>query len=338
MQFSLKLTNYVFEQKTPTKVAPNLLKRVSLSGLDGFSPLDRCLTWLCLSNILPLETSKWESVIVGLIESYLQYVEFFDLSDFLLDSFKNSNSNIQKLYDQMHLDIIRTTHHLIYLPFPNGEISETNVFEVFSEHIKRIERILLVFTSLNVELGYIQGFNELIIPIFYVFLSAVSQFNDNWDIVEGLSFYLFQTLITTTSLHALYSITNQNQICLKKIDQFSHILQKLIPHVWKKIDNLSIHPMQYSFRWFTLIFAQDQEIPQLLTIWDALFANFEYFIEYCYFIGVAQIKIYESTIMDGSFKTVMNLLQNIHVDDIKLLLTLTKAYWLKENNDHVNNQ
>lgn len=95
--------------------------------------------------------------------------------------------------------------------------------------------------------------------------------------------------------------------------------------------------MQYSFRWFTLILAQDQRIPNLIPIWDALFANFECLIEYCYFIGVAQIKIHEIAIMDGSFRTVMGLLQNTQIDDIKLLLNLAKAYWKEENLANPNN-
>lgn len=328
MHFSPKLAEDVLDQKPERKVITNILKSASLSGLNGFPPLDRCLTWLCLSKILPLETNKWESTIQILFDSYLKYIEIFDLSDFLLDSFQITNADFQQLYNQIHVDILRTTHHIKFLPFPNGEMSDTNVFEVFSQHIKRIERILLVFTFLNVNMGYVQGFNELVIPIFYVFLSAVSGFNFNWDIVEALSFYLLQTLITTTSLHALYSIQNKWQFSLGKIDQFSQILKTLIPHVWKKIDGFNIHPMQYSFRWLALIFAQDQEIPQLVTIWDALFANFDCLVEYCYFIGVAQIKMHETDIMDGSFKSVMNLLQNIHVDDIKLLLHLTKDFWI----------
>lgn len=54
-------------------------------------------------------------------------------------------------------------------------------------------------------------------------------------------------------------------------------------------------------------------------------------IEYSYYIGVAQIKLNKTEIMEGSFRTVMNLLQNIHIENTQLLLDLAKAFWFEQS-------
>lgn len=227
MKFSPQLAGYVLDQGTQTKVLLNLLKRVSLSGLDDLPPLDRCLSWLCLSKTLPLDTTKWDSTINNCLDSYIKYTEFLGVSDFLLDSFQIPDPQMRQLFKEIHTDVMRTAHHIKFLPYPNGEKNDSNIFDVFSQHIKRAERILFVFASLNAEMGYMQGFNELIIPVFYVFLSAVSDFQFNWNIAEALSFYLFQAMVTATSLHALYSTSDVHQISINKIEQFSQILKKI---------------------------------------------------------------------------------------------------------------
>ena len=74
----------------------------------------------------------------------------------------------EELMRMIHGDIIRTTTPLASLP-PNPIPEDTSPLGSIAQYLRILERILFIFARLNPGIGYVQGFNELILPIYIVF-------------------------------------------------------------------------------------------------------------------------------------------------------------------------
>nr|CAD7421604.1 unnamed protein product [Timema poppensis] len=54
--------------------------------------------------------------------------------------------------------------------------------------------------------------------------------------------------------------------------------------VWFRLHDQELYPQYYSFRWLTLLLSQEFPLPDVLRIWDSLFADekrFEFLIYIC---------------------------------------------------------
>lgn len=55
--------------------------------------------------------------------------------------------------------------------------------------------------------------------------------------------------------------------------KLSNLLEKKDPEVFKKLKEQELHPQYYSFRWLTLLLSQEFPLPDVLRLWDSLFAD-----------------------------------------------------------------
>ena len=70
----------------------------------------------------------------------------------------------------------------------------------------------------------------------------------------------------------------------RTIQQLNLLLQEKDYILWKDLDDKKLDPQFYSFRWITLLLSQEFEIPDVLRLWDSLFADehrFEFLLYFC---------------------------------------------------------
>jgi len=325
-------------QPGPEFIDSESIREIVRSGIEDLPFEDRASAWLVFLEIFPNDPNKWTEERQRMKNEYNSYKEIFNILEFhnrhvkctyTKHDFSDLNAELMTL---IHGDVIRTCKHIFKLPeyqLPGVEISDAPEQEVlkYEFHLRRIERVLYLFASLNPTMSYMQGFNELLMPIYYTLYMARSLFCDDPDEVECLSFFCLHQLITKTLITDLFTTQDKSSILLYRLKPFVQLLQKHTPRAHKIIQQLNIHPVCYCFRWFSLLFCQEFEIPKLLTIWDSLLLHFNELVEYAYYIGVVLVKLCEDSLSVDNYGETISNLQFVKEEDVKKIVKMANDYW-----------
>lgn len=321
------------------------IQNVCVGGLGSCPPEDRAIAWLVLSHIFPLNPEKWTSARSGNRELYLEYVDMFNLSGYENENYAFDTSTTffregidNKLMELIHVDVLRTYHHIHILPFPDNTVkvtSEETVLGPFHNQMRRIERVLYLFASLNRTVSYLQGFNEIAAVFYYTFSSSLPYFSNDFEEMESFVFTSLQTLFGSTKFGELYTLQDRSSIIHHRMTFFVNVLQNHFPEAYKIIMKHNIHPLCFCFRWMSLLFAQEYLIPDLLLIWDALYAHFDELVDYATYIAVAHVKMLESEISIDDYIATMTALTKGKVDNVPKLLNIAKQYWDEDHNTSI---
>ena len=328
---------YTLVQKNPDAVEIPLQKIKEITGqtLDDCPPEDRAVAWLALLEVFPKNPNDWDEEKKNLIESYQSFVKDYKLVDWINedvpDNVNQSTLNVENkaLMGQIHSDIVRTGRQIQFFPpdLNHEGNPETCILYKHAGYMRRIERILYVFATNNSTLSYTQGFNELVSPIYYVMLRAKYMFREQQDDIEAITYAMLQQLISSTSVHEMYTTQDKSSIILSKLDDFTQLLNKHLPEIGERIGKLQIHPATYCYRWFNLLFAQEYDLPTILPLWDILFSHIDELLDYAFYIGLGQIKMCESQILNGRTTDVMYSLQNLNISDPKQVTIYAKQFY-----------
>ena len=60
---------------------------------------------------------------------------------------------------------------------------------------------------------------------------------------------------------------------LAAIASLNALVSRIDPELHAHLRDVSIDPRYYSFRWLTLLLSQEFELPEVLRLWDAIFAR-----------------------------------------------------------------
>nr|XP_045616436.1 TBC1 domain family member 13-like [Procambarus clarkii] len=98
--------------------------------------------------------------------------------------------------------------------------------------------------------------------------------------------------------------------------------------LWNRLRVQELQPQFFSFRWLTLLLSQEFDLPDVIRVWDSLFADanrFTYLIQVC----TAMMVLQRDVMMQNDFASNMKILQNYPPVDVQVLLN--KATELVEN-------
>ena len=323
---------YIYDLLDPqpdiTSINVKKIRRLCAVGLSECPPEVRCITWLVLLKVYPHNPHDWETTKAQILKLYQLFICEYGLDNWhntLIESNPKKESfpvQEQSIMSIIHGDILRTGRLFYFLPPeeipPNA--NPDSIMSPFIYHIRRLERILYIFSSTNPVLKYMQGFNELLIPLYYVAIMAKQLFNNDIDVLEAITFQMFLNLLTTTDLQEFYSVQDQSRAIINKMKVFDNLIKDLATESFVILETLSINPLLYAFRWFNLLFAQEHELPVLLIIWDAIFSHIEQLGEFSFYIGVAHVKNAHRSLDINSFPKTISALQNVMVSNIISLL------------------
>jgi hypothetical protein len=144
--------------------------------------------------------------------------------------------------------------------------------------------------------------------------------------VEALAFHCLHELLSGTDIKDLFT-TLESDILLNRMHRFDVILKETIPDVSDRLRSLDIPTMCYSFRWFSLMFSQEYEMPALQQIWDALLTHFDDLVEFEFYVGAAQLEVMGPTMQFHDYGASIQGLQSLVVRDIYALLATADRFW-----------
>ncbi|XP_053381558.1 TBC1 domain family member 13-like [Mercenaria mercenaria] len=199
-----------------------------------------------------------------------------------------------------------------YMPLPDGQ----------EAHWEVCERILFVYAKLNPGLGYIQGMNEILGPIYYTFASDSDK--DCKEFAEADSFFCFTNLMSEIRDNFIKTLDDSQCGIGNLMNQLMTTLKETDSTLWYKLKEQDLKPQFYAFRWLTLLLSQEFPLPDVLRIWDSLFADdkrFNFLIK----VGCAMLLLLKQDLLMGDFPHNMKLVQNFPYTTIDVQVVIKKA-------------
>ncbi|XP_006818481.1 TBC1 domain family member 13-like, partial [Saccoglossus kowalevskii] len=185
-------------------------------------------------------------------------------------------------------------------------------------HWEVVERILFIYAKLNPGQGYVQGMNEIIGPIYYVFASDSDK--EIQEHAEADAFFCFMNLMSEIRDSFIKSLDDSASGINATMTNTMLKLKSKDMRLWLKLQEQDLKPQFFIFRWVTLLLSQEFPLPDIIRLWDSLFSDekrFEFLIDIC----CAMIILVRDKLIDGDFSSNMKLLQNYPDTDVNLILT-----------------
>lgn len=309
------------------------IKNICANGLSDSPTEDRAGAWLALLDIFPRYAVQWQSQMELMFHNYSKLISQNELEQFHKEEIpinaciEDFSVSKPKLMHEIHGDITRSGRYLQFFPESDNSSSfsdlvNSKLLTQYNEHIRRIERILYIFCSIHFSFDYMQGFNELIMPLYYVMNTGKDLFNNDSDVAEAVIYFSFQQLVVSSSLLEFYTSAKKPHAIIQKLDGYQKLLDKHLPKMSNTIKQLQITPIEYCYRWFSLLFSQEFELPSLLVVWDSILSHAPHIIDFSNYIAVSHMEMIKEQIIPSNACTTLSILQNF--DESKRLLLLIK--------------
>ncbi|CAO3676472.1 unnamed protein product [Umbelopsis ramanniana] len=215
-------------------------------------------------------------------------------------------------------------------------------YKIQDLHWEAIERLLFIYVKLNPGVGYVQGMNELLGPIYYVF----AQDSDDVEAqahAEADSFFVFSLLMSDVRDHFTRTLDHDANTGINAtMTRMSDRLKWMNPKLWRNLTvDKEIKEQFYAFRWITVLYTQEWDLPDVIRIWDSLLADrcmqtsssatasqgldrFQFLLDF----SVAMVICVTDELLAGDFAENIRLLQNYPINDLQVVLN--RAYAIRE--------
>ncbi|KAG0010541.1 hypothetical protein BGZ81_002721 [Podila clonocystis] len=211
-------------------------------------------------------------------------------------------------------------------PEPPQSADEANSQDELPQdlHWEAIERVLFIYAKLNPGVGYVQGMNEILGPLYYLLANDSDEASRAH--AEAESFWLFHLLMAHFRDHFVRSLDRDRTSGIgSTIARMNFRLRQFDDYLWQNLEDKGIAPEYYSFRWLTVLCTQEFEVPDVWRIWDSVLADtggaerdYDFLLDF----GCAMVCHLRTELLDGDFADNVKLLQNYPPVDIQPILYL----------------
>uniref|UniRef100_A0A7C9EIM3 Rab-GAP TBC domain-containing protein n=1 Tax=Opuntia streptacantha TaxID=393608 RepID=A0A7C9EIM3_OPUST len=321
------------------------LQRIASTGIPDGGSL-RATTWKVLLGYLPPSRDLWDKVLSENRSNYAKLREEFLLSPSQIsngeDEEKAVNSDERagplsrhdvsdedhplslreasvwnrffehtEIAEQIDRDLERTHPELRF--FSGGSSSS-------KKHKESMKNILLLFAKLNPTTRYVQGMNEVLAPMYYVFSTDAHE--QNAANAEADSFACFVRLLSDSVDHFCQQLDNNSSVGIHStLARLMEMLKANDDELWRHLEFKSkVNPQFYAFRWITLLLTQEFPFNTVLRIWDSLLSDPAGVQDMLLRVCCAMLLCVKSQLMEGDFAANLYLLQHYPKIDIKHIL------------------
>ncbi|MED6120288.1 hypothetical protein PIB30_019439 [Stylosanthes scabra] len=216
--------------------------------------------------------------------------------------------------EQIDRDLQRTHPDI---PFFSGE----SPFSL--KNREAMKNILLLFAKLNPAICYVQGMNEVLAPIYYVF--SIDTHKQKAENAEADSFFCFVRVLGDSVDHFCQQLDHSSSGILSALSRLSDLLKVNDEQLWHHLEFATkVKPQFYAFRWITLLLTQEFKFESILRIWDTLLSNPFGVQDMLLRICCAMLLCVKSRLLSGDFVANLKLLQH-YPEDINLEYLLQVA-------------
>ncbi|KAM5331062.1 TBC1 domain family member 13 isoform 2-T3 [Glossophaga mutica] len=188
-------------------------------------------------------------------------------------------------------------------------------------HWEVVERILFIYAKLNPGIAYVQGMNEIVGPLYYTFATDP---NNEWkEHAEADTFFCFTNLMAEIRDNFIKSLDDSQCGITYKMEKVYSTLKDKDVELYLKLQEQNIKPQFFAFRWLTLLLSQEFLLPDVIRIWDSLFADDNRF-DFLLLVCCAMLILIREQLLEGDFTVNMRLLQDYPITDVCQILQKAK--------------
>ncbi|KAK4266641.1 hypothetical protein QN277_027531 [Acacia crassicarpa] len=323
------------------------LRRIACQGIPDGAGI-RSTAWKLLLGYLPLDRGLWSSELAKKRSQYKHFKEEIlmnpsEITRRMCSS--TSDTSDAKCGSRGLLSRSEVTHgeHPLSLgktSIWNQFFQDTEIIEQIDRDVKRthpdmnffsgdsqfaksnqeaLKNILIIFAKLNPGIRYVQGMNEIVAPLFYVFKNDSDE--ENPAFVEADTFFCFVELLSGFRDNFCQQLDNSVVGIRSTIARLSQLLRQHDEELWRHLEiTTKVNPQFYAFRWITLLLTQEFNFADCLFIWDTLLSDPEGPQETLLRICCAMLIIVRRRLLAGDFTSNLKLLQNYPSTNISHLL------------------
>ncbi|KAL6650567.1 hypothetical protein ACP70R_009492 [Stipagrostis hirtigluma subsp. patula] len=215
-----------------------------------------------------------------------------------------------EIIEQIDRDVKRTHPEM---KFFNGESSDA------LSNQESLKRILTIFAKLNPGIRYVQGMNEVLAPLYYVFKNDPDQ--SNAASAEPDAFFCFVELLSGFRDNFCKQLDNSVVGIRSTISKLSQLLKRHDEELWRHLEVVTkVNPQFYAFRWITLLLTQEFKFRDCVNLWDTLLGDPEGPQATLLRICCAMLILVRRRLLAGDFTANLKLLQNYPPTNIDHLL------------------
>jgi hypothetical protein len=253
-----KISEFIYQNKFTN----DILETILLNGIPNSLQCLRPLIWKSFLGYLPTEDlSKWNIIATNnyrhynsIKKKYPQYPE------------KITDDKERKIIVQLEKDLPRTRGNISF--FGNKTNSKKNLEETNYDVIKR----MLFYFAKEHSLSYVQGMNEIIALIYYIFANDDNPFFKKF--VESDTYCCFTLLVKEIEpIFRLVDINFSQLFINKQIKQINEILEVIEPDILNYFREIYFSIDSFVMRWIMVLFAQEFKIDLAVNFWDRMFTQ-----------------------------------------------------------------
>ncbi len=336
------------------------LQLFSEDGIPDEIPILRSIVWKINLGYLSINNEEWENIFAEKRNSYFYYKNIIQKN--LLEEFKlfENYSNMSKeekedldkktnklLLEQICKDVNRTHNQLDFFFKPTDEnnklsqkeliqlmdnrrnCSMKNINDIYKINIKEthadvIARILFIYSKFFPDISYVQGMNEIIAPIYYVFsFDKTYGVEASVENIEADVFWTFNSLMEQIK-NNFNSEKNQDDTGIGgKVQKFKIMLQIMDLQLYQHFEAFNVEYYTFAYRWFILFFSQEFLMIDILRLWDYLFSSDDKFFN-CYFVSLAVLELKRDDLLVSDLSGILSNLKSFKGLNIEEIISLAK--------------
>ena len=290
------LTNFINSDEFSEEIINNIL----LHGIPESLPCLRPLIWKSLIGFFPLkDLSKWGKITIQKKSDYQKIIEKYK---YYPNEIKDEKHLV--IINQIDKDLPRTRFDVPFFEDKNINNEKETNYDV-------LRRILFFYANEHGEVSYIQGMNEIIAIIFYIFSKDDNEFCKEYS--ESDSYYTFEILMEQIKEIFQMDDLNYSELFLTlQIKEIKKILKKMEPDLFNYFKKIGLEIDNFVMRWILVLFAHEFKIDNAVNFWDRLFTQQDKMKFICY-ISVAIIKSNKKNIMEMDAEGVMEWAKQLQI-------------------------
>ena len=336
------------------------LQLFSEDGIPDEIPILRSIVWKINLGYLPINNEEWENILSEKRNSYFYYkgiihknlLEEYKLFDNYSNMSKEEKEDLDKktnklLLEQICKDVNRTHNQMDFFFKPtdeNNKLSQKELIEIMDNrrncsmkdindiykiniketHADVIASILFIYSTFFPDISYVQGMNEIIAPIYYVFsFDKTYGVESSIENIEADVFWTFNSLMEQIKNNFNSEKNHDDTGIGGKVQKFKKMLQIMDLQLYHHFEVFNVEYYTFAYRWFILFFSQEFLMIDILRLWDYLFSSDDKFFN-CYFVSLAVLELKRDDLLVSDLSGILSNLKSFKGLNVEEIVSLSK--------------